>query len=261
MPTPLSAVPVKRASVQVVRLVLGSIFESGFDRDDNGGWLMKKNQNSMTDKALATPMDGRHARSYLTRESIILTAERLFAENGIGNVSLRDISLAAGQKNNGAVQYHFRDRENLVVEVTKYRASLLEKIRGERLEKIASLMGEPKVRDYVSAFVDALASILDEDNYFLRFLSRLAIETGGTPEQAVSQESLTYLRAAMLKLMPHLSVDVLNHRWRIMTITTVHILAGYQAAIKAKTLGAPLSWLLSDLTNFLTAGLQAPVSE
>ena len=191
----------------------------------------------------------------------MLTAERLFAENGIGNVSLRDIGLAAGQKNNGAVQYHFRDRENLVVEVTKYRAELIEKVRGERLELIASQKGEPQVRDYVSAFVDALASILDEDNYYLRFLSRLVIETGGTPGQAGSQENLANLRAIMLKLMPHLNVDVLNHRWQIMTITTVHILAGYQAAIMAKTLSRPLNWLLTDLTNFLTAGLQAPVSE
>jgi len=191
----------------------------------------------------------------------MLTAERLFAENGIGNVSLRDIGLAAGQKNNGAVQYHFRDRENLVVEVTKYRAELIEKVRGERLELIASQKGEPQVRDYVSAFVDALASILDEDNYYLRFLSRLVIETGGTPGQAGSQENLANLRAIMLKLMPHLNVDVLNHRWQIMTITTVHILAGYQAAIKAKTLSRPLNWLLTDLTNFLTAGLQAPVFE
>lgn len=191
----------------------------------------------------------------------MLTAERLFAENGIGNVSLRDISLAAGQKNNGAVQYHFRDRQNLVVEVTKYRAELIEKVRRARLEEIASQKGEPQVRDYVSAFVDALASILDDDNYYLRFLSRLAIETGGTPRHYGSREDLANLRATMLRLMPHLNVEVLNHRWQIMTITTVHILAGYQAAIKAKTLGAPLNWLLNDLTNFLTAGLQAPVSE
>jgi AcrR family transcriptional regulator len=230
-----------------------------FDSADGGGRLMQK--SPMTGNAAASVMDGRHARSHLTRESIMLTAERLFAENGIANVSLRDIGLAAGQKNNGAVQYHFRDRENLVVEVTKYRAELIEKVRGERLARIASQKGEPQVRDYVSAFVDALASILDEDNYYLRFLSRLFIETGGTPGQGGSQEDLAKLRAIMLELMPHLDVDVLNHRWQIMTITTVHILAGYQAAIKGGTLGRPLNWLLTDLTNFLTAGLQAPVGE
>jgi AcrR family transcriptional regulator len=228
---------------------------------DNDGLLMKKNENSMTGKPPAPTMDGRHARSQLTRESIVLTAERLFAENGIGNVSLRDISLAAGQKNNGAVQYHFRDRENLVVEVTKYRAQLIEKVRGERLEEIASQKGEPQVRDYVSAFVDGLASSLDEDNYFLRFHSRLATETGGTTGQVGSEEDRNFMQAKMLELMPHLNVEVLNHRWQILVITTVHILAGYQSAIKSDTLGKPLNWLLADLTNFLTAGLQAPVSE
>jgi AcrR family transcriptional regulator len=222
---------------------------------------MKQNPETQIAEAPAKAMDGRHARSKLTRESIILTAERLFAENGIGNVSLRDISVAAGQKNNGAVQYHFRDRENLVVEVARYRGEFIEKVRGERIEEIASLKGEPTVRDYVAAFVDGLASALDQDNYFLRFLSRLTIETGGTTGQVGSEEDRDYMRAKMLKLMPHLDVEELNHRWQIMVITTVHILAGYQSAIKAKTLGKPLDWLLADLTDFLAAGLQAPISE
>ena len=234
----------------------------GGSRDaDSGGRHMKMTQDVPTDGIAPKSIDGRHARSQLTRESIMLTAERLFAERGIGNVSLRDISLAAGQKNNGAVQYHFRDRENLVVEVVRFRSEYIEKVRGERLEEIASLKGEPTVRDYVAAFVDGLASALDEDNYFLRFLSRFAIETGGTTGQVGSREDRDFMRAKMLRLMPHLSVDMLNHRWQIMVLTTVHILAGYQASIKAGSLGKPLNWLLADLTNFLTAGLQAPAPE
>ena len=74
--------------------------------------------------SLETLDDGRRARSRATRERILLTAERLFAESGIGNVSLRDIGIAANQKNIGAVQYHFGDRDNLIVQIVIYRAQV-----------------------------------------------------------------------------------------------------------------------------------------
>jgi AcrR family transcriptional regulator len=50
-----------------------------------------------------------------TREQIIRAAERLFATRGIDGVSLREINRSAGQSNTGAVQYHFGDRDGLVL--------------------------------------------------------------------------------------------------------------------------------------------------
>jgi AcrR family transcriptional regulator len=35
-----------------------------------------------------------------TRERLLVTAERLFAERGVAGVSLREIGAAAGQRNN-----------------------------------------------------------------------------------------------------------------------------------------------------------------
>lgn len=50
-----------------------------------------------------------------TRQAIISAAERLFATHGIDGVSLREINRSAGQSNTGAVQYHFGDRDGLVL--------------------------------------------------------------------------------------------------------------------------------------------------
>ena len=50
--------------------------------------------------------------------SLIETAERLFAEKGIDNVSLREINRAAGQKNVAALHYHFGTRESLLEAIT-----------------------------------------------------------------------------------------------------------------------------------------------
>ena len=48
---------------------------------------------------------------------ILRAAELLFAEHGIDGVSLREINRAAGQGNASAVQYHFGDRDGLLMAV------------------------------------------------------------------------------------------------------------------------------------------------
>jgi len=71
------------------------------------------------------------------------TAEQLFAEHGIAAVPLRDIGIAAGQKNHAAVQYHFGDRESLVREIVSFRATLSERLRVEMFADLVS-RGQPR---------------------------------------------------------------------------------------------------------------------
>ena len=52
---------------------------------------------------------------------LIETAERLFAERGVNAVSLREIGAEAGQRNTGAVRYHFGTKEALVNAVFEHR--------------------------------------------------------------------------------------------------------------------------------------------
>jgi AcrR family transcriptional regulator len=207
------------------------------------------------------PRDGRHARSHSTRESILLTAERLFAEFGIAAISFKDISVAAGQKNNGVIQYHFGDRENLIQQIIAYRAKTTEEVREALLEEIVAKKGRPQVRDYVGAFVESLASQLAKDNYFLRLQARLVIEWGNRPYASVPESKIAFLKSEMLALMPHMSEAVLEQRWHIMTSATVQMLANFQAAKQANELKAPVEELLDDLVSFLTAGLLAPIRQ
>ncbi len=59
-----------------------------------------------------------------TRERILDTAERLFAERGFAGTSVREITDAAAA-NLGAVNYHFQSKENLYQEVFARRVALL----------------------------------------------------------------------------------------------------------------------------------------
>ncbi|RYF40954.1 MAG: TetR family transcriptional regulator, partial [Comamonadaceae bacterium] len=47
-----------------------------------------------------------NSRGDATRQLLLTMAEQLFAERGIAAVPLRDIGVAAGQKNHAVVQYH-----------------------------------------------------------------------------------------------------------------------------------------------------------
>ncbi|NNH70668.1 TetR/AcrR family transcriptional regulator [Nocardia uniformis] len=59
------------------------------------------------------------------RELILLAGERLIADSGCA-VSLRDIAVAANQRNNSAVHYHFGSRDGLIAAIVERRQQALD---------------------------------------------------------------------------------------------------------------------------------------
>lgn len=84
-----------------------------------------------------------------TRERLIEAATRAFAERGVTGASLLDISRQAGQRNRGAVHYHFGSREGVLVAVLEQQADFLAR---RELE----LLAVARTRDD-----DDLASVLE----------------------------------------------------------------------------------------------------
>ena len=64
-----------------------------------------------------------------TRERLIDAAVRLYGGRSIDAVSLREISVAAGQKNPNALQYHFGDRDGLLQAIFDKHASRIAELR------------------------------------------------------------------------------------------------------------------------------------
>jgi len=75
------------------------------------------------------------APSSVTRERLILEAERLFGERGIDGVTMRMVCDAAEQKFAGSVQYHFGDANGLLYAVFEYREGQLQEERKTLLEE------------------------------------------------------------------------------------------------------------------------------
>ncbi|MDY0007737.1 MAG: TetR family transcriptional regulator [Spongiibacteraceae bacterium] len=91
-----------------------------------------------------------------TRERLLDAAERLFAERGIDNVTLLDVTRAAGQGNRSALQYHFGDKPGLLNAVLDRHAHAIARKRQRMLDKLAE-QGDSSLRDVVAALVVPVA--------------------------------------------------------------------------------------------------------
>lgn len=211
-----------------------------------------------------TATERRNTRGESTRQRILVAAERLFAERGISAVPLRDIGVAAGQRNHAAVQYHFGEREEIVRAIMDYRGGDSEAMRGEMVAGIMLAETKPTVADVVGAFVRPLAIHFQPDNYYLPFLSLYISEEGGY-EGLVGVHvgaSVMTLRTLLGHLAPHIPEPVLDERWWVTLTSTVHALGRYHTARrKRQHLPAGIDALVADLIAVLSAGILAPLAE
>jgi AcrR family transcriptional regulator len=68
-----------------------------------------------------------------TRQRLIDAATRVFAEQGVETASLLEVARRAGQRNRGAVHYHFGSRAGVLVAVLEQYAGFLAEREGELL--------------------------------------------------------------------------------------------------------------------------------
>ena len=96
-----------------------------------------------------------------TRERLIAAAERLFAERGIFQVSLREINRESGARNAVALQYHFGDREGLVRAILAKHFPAVDARRSAMLDEYEAGAADD-LRALAAAWVRPLASKLSD---------------------------------------------------------------------------------------------------
>ena len=88
-----------------------------------------------------------------TRDLLKLAARRLFAHRGLDGVSVRDIVLAAGQRNSGSLHYYFGTKENLARELVSDGAKLIDQRRNSQLDDIERADGPRQLREIIEVLV------------------------------------------------------------------------------------------------------------
>ncbi|MEJ7925352.1 TetR/AcrR family transcriptional regulator [Sphingobium sp. AN641] len=112
-----------------------------------------------------------------TKEAMIVAAERRFAMHGLEGVSLRQIALDSGQRNESAAHYHFGSREGLIRAILDHRISALNRRREKLLEAAKREQGKSISPHSIASIV--ILPMADEiflnwrNCYWVRFISQL----------------------------------------------------------------------------------------
>lgn len=199
-----------------------------------------------------------------TRELIMLTAERLFAERGIEAVPLREIGQACGQRNKYAVQYHFGERSVLVGEIYAFRSGQLNERRYELLDELEQADQLSDVHALIRVLIQPHAeSMLDPENHFVGFLARALLDIGTMSLQEAGQASPNMgahheLRERVRVLVPDVPRSVFNRRFPMLFNFAVNTFA--ECKRRDEGLGeTEVADLLDEIVSIIVAGLREPV--
>lgn len=143
-----------------------------------------------------------------TRSAILAAAERLYAERGFGEVTLRDI-VAAAEVNLAAVNYHFGSKDELIAELFVTCSLALNRERLRQLRAAEEKGGDhAEVADILRALVGpALRGSLgaaSEHSAAARFMIRASIEAV-PPIHRIKNREIDHLRkftAALRRALP-----------------------------------------------------------
>lgn len=213
-------------------------------------------------------MAGRSARTERaveTRDTIMATAERLFADHGLAAVSSRQISEAAGQGNNTAVGYHFGAKAELVRAMLDRHIARIEQIR-ERL--LAEAGDSDDIRDWVGCLVRPFTEHLESlgtPSWYARFVAQVMTDPGlreAASAAAIAHPPLHRTLQEIDRRRPELPSTVRQERDNMARLLIVHTCAERERALAEGTGTLHPSWdhVARSLTDAITGLLLAPVT-
>ncbi len=170
-----------------------------------------------------------------TRQRLKKTALRLFAQRGFENVSIRDIQMAAGQKNNGSISYYFESRDALIREIVADIAEKLDADNNRRLDEIEKLGGPTDIRQVARILLPILPS-RDAENqeevYRLRFFTSVLISRRDLLFEATAGSDRATRRAFkhIQRLAPDMPPEILRQRLMLMVLFALSAGASMEAA-------------------------------
>ena len=187
-----------------------------------------------------------------TRELILSTAERLFAERGVHMVSNRQVSEAAGQGNIAAVSYHFGTKADLVRAIARKHAGEMEQAR---VRMVTETAGSTDIRDWVACMVRPFTGHL-ADLGNPTWYARFGVQVMSDPalqelmiEEALTSASLRLLLVGLNQCLPSLPPTVCAERWVMARYLIAHMCAEREHALAEGTPTLQPSW--QDLATSL----------
>jgi AcrR family transcriptional regulator len=158
-----------------------------------------------------------------TRRKLLDSAARAFAEDGVFNASLIEITRKAGQRNRGALHYHFGSRDGVLCAVLDRHVAFLARREGELLD-VAARSPSDDVAVVIEAIVRPAAE-LAESGWRGRSCLLIIAELAGEDPATYSDELQAVLArtggnevyALLATRMANVSDDVRIERFALIT--------------------------------------------
>ncbi len=204
-----------------------------------------------------------------TKAKIMDAAEKLFAEKGFDGTSIRAICSTA-RVNVAAVHYHFNGKEGVVEAIFERRMVGLATRRKELLDDVFAKNELPDVRSLIDTLVLPLAELIDSTGAsgqaYVGMLARFFHERPDLLWTAFTKhnnENRIRQYEGMKKALPDIPEEVLGRRQTLATAAALHWLANpvrFTEEGPQETQSPVAKELVSELIDFLSGGLSAPIS-
>ncbi|RLK46817.1 TetR family transcriptional regulator [Alkalispirillum mobile] len=202
-----------------------------------------------------------------TKERILDTAERLFAERGLGQTSLRQITSQA-EVNLAAVNYHFGSKEGLIKAVLARRLEPLNRERIRRLDRLER-SGDLTLEGLIEAFIGPPLELSRDGaggGRFVRLMGRTYTEHANFLHDHMRQANeglVSRFKPAFREVLPELPKGELYWRLHFMVGVMSYVMAGNDmmqvlAASRGANPDDPQE-IIRRMVPFLAGGLQAPL--
>jgi AcrR family transcriptional regulator len=214
-------------------------------------------------KAPAAPAEDRAD----TPELLLLTAMRLFAEQGIDRVSLKTISDAAGNRNKSAVGYHFNNKQGLIDSVLRRLESDLAPQTSARIAAFEAELDRGHslpLGEVVLGLMEPVLLLYATTAYgrdALRVLARMMhdpLDSMPTDLRRSCNRLIERAVEVLHRILPDKPLNEMQHHVHHAIMATVNGLAMQQRFIErgeSRWSRLPLSDLFLSYAGYVTAGL------
>jgi AcrR family transcriptional regulator len=205
-----------------------------------------------------------------TRQRLVDAALRAFADHGVHNASLLEITRQAGQRNRGAVHYHFGSREGMIAAVLEQHADDVGRREIELIE-VARSRPDDDLASVVEALVRPVTEVSEmgwRGRCYIVIVGELVqqdITPLGPEVQAAMARTGGYeLFSLMRDRLRPMAMDVAleNERLALVTGCIMHAVADRARAAELPPTGReplPTERFIRNLVAMGTAMLTAPL--
>jgi AcrR family transcriptional regulator len=205
-----------------------------------------------------------------TRDLLKLAARRLFARRGFDGVTVRDIVLAAGQRNSGSLHYYFGTKDELARELVLDGAKLIDDRRNRQLDELERDGGPTDLRQVIETLVWPSTNLAPEgmegEDSYIRFITILQMSHRELFLDALEgkwasgyERCLDHIR----RLLAGIDPELVNQRLMFMSLYLRATMSSREAALEGRR--AHHFWgsdfTMQNLIDTIEGILRTPVSQ